>query len=393
MRTLTKYVLFICGLAAAIAVQGQSVGINTSGAPANAASILDVAATNRGLLTPRMTQVQRDAIAGPAEGLLIYQTDNTPGFRYFDGTEWLYLRGTTSVPGKVNISSGCGVTVVSPPSNPGMAGTYNCTTGSGQVTWPAGTFSIPPTVNITSSVVPVPPPAPDIYCTPYFSANCYNSSFNSDMITGVQVYKSTVGPGGPWNMILDRSIAGNPPPALSGCDSPPTGNGNYIQVPPVGLHTATLSGDACAASWYYVRARTGVEWPDYIHVWIDWNTDGDFFDVGEKIPFANAYDPGGQWRNSNVFQVPAGTLIGNTVMRVMSAYANSNPSPCITTTFGEVEDYTVTIDCATAGPSPEITAVCRVTDVTATSFDYACSLLSSAPAAPPVIHFDLVPTE
>lgn len=395
MRKLTQYILFTCCLAGAVAVQGQSVGINTSGGAANAASVLDVESTNRGLLTPRMTQAQRDAIAGPATGLLIYQTDNTPGFRYFDGTDWLYLRGATSVPGTVEITPGCAVSVISPPSTPGMTGSYDCVAGTGQVSWPAGTFASPPTVNISSSVVPVPPPAPDIYCTPYFSANCNGSFFNSDMLTGVRVYQSLVGPGGPWTMILDRTIPGNPPPALSGCDSPPNpnGNGNYLQVPPVGMHTATLSGDACAATWYYIEARTGVEWDDYIHVWIDWNSDGDFFDAGEKIPFANAYDPGGQWRSSNVFQVPTGTLNGNTVMRVMSAYARPVAPPCLTTTFGEVEDYTLTIDCSVVGPSPEITAICRVTDVTTTTFDYACSLMSSAPAAPPVIQFDLVPVE
>ena len=35
-----------------------------------------------------MTQAQRNAIASPANGLLIYQTDNTKGFYYFDGSAW-----------------------------------------------------------------------------------------------------------------------------------------------------------------------------------------------------------------------------------------------------------------------------------------------------------------
>ena len=35
-----------------------------------------------------MTESQKNAIATPATGLLIYQTDNTPGFYYFDGSVW-----------------------------------------------------------------------------------------------------------------------------------------------------------------------------------------------------------------------------------------------------------------------------------------------------------------
>ena len=35
-----------------------------------------------------MTKTQRDAIATPATGLLIYQTNSTPGFYYYNGTVW-----------------------------------------------------------------------------------------------------------------------------------------------------------------------------------------------------------------------------------------------------------------------------------------------------------------
>jgi hypothetical protein len=63
-----------------------SVGIGTT-AP-NASSILEVKSTTKGMLTPRMTKSQRDAIATPATGLLIYQTDQTPGFYFYNGTAW-----------------------------------------------------------------------------------------------------------------------------------------------------------------------------------------------------------------------------------------------------------------------------------------------------------------
>jgi|GEM_PF-5286907 len=54
----------------------------------NASAKLDVISTSKGFLMPRMTQAQRDAISTPATGLLIFQTNNTPGFYYYNGAEW-----------------------------------------------------------------------------------------------------------------------------------------------------------------------------------------------------------------------------------------------------------------------------------------------------------------
>ena len=65
------------------------VGIGT--ATPSSGAILDITATDGGLLIPRMTQVQRDAIGSPATGLLVYQTNNTPGFYYYNGTAWTNL--------------------------------------------------------------------------------------------------------------------------------------------------------------------------------------------------------------------------------------------------------------------------------------------------------------
>ena len=68
------------------------VGIGTN-TPSPSAQ-LDVASTERGFLPPRMTSAQRDLIATPATGLLIFQTDNTPGYYFYNGTAWVSL-GTT----------------------------------------------------------------------------------------------------------------------------------------------------------------------------------------------------------------------------------------------------------------------------------------------------------
>lgn len=76
----------------------NNVGINTTTPDASAA--LDISSTTQGMLVPRMTKALRDAInivsgvSKPASGLLIYQTDNTPGFYYYNGTEWASLNGS-----------------------------------------------------------------------------------------------------------------------------------------------------------------------------------------------------------------------------------------------------------------------------------------------------------
>jgi len=61
-----------------------NVGIGTT---ANAAAILDVASTTKGFLPPRMTEVQRDAIATPPAGLMVYNT-TTNKLNFYNGTAW-----------------------------------------------------------------------------------------------------------------------------------------------------------------------------------------------------------------------------------------------------------------------------------------------------------------
>jgi len=70
-------------------VKGQNVGIGTT--TPDASALLDITSSTKGMLIPRMTSAQRSAIATPATGLQVYQTDGTKGFYYFDGTAWAQL--------------------------------------------------------------------------------------------------------------------------------------------------------------------------------------------------------------------------------------------------------------------------------------------------------------
>lgn len=75
-------------------VLAQNVGINTS-AP-HSSSALEIFGTDKGFLMPRLFLSERNAIAQPAEGLMIYNlTDSC--FSYFDGIVWRNLSDTSAL--------------------------------------------------------------------------------------------------------------------------------------------------------------------------------------------------------------------------------------------------------------------------------------------------------
>ncbi|MEQ9467256.1 MAG: tail fiber domain-containing protein [Ekhidna sp.] len=71
-------------------VFSQNVGINDDSSFPNASAMLHVQSTTRGLLVPRMTTVQRSAIASPATGLLVFDSD-TESFWFMETFGWIEL--------------------------------------------------------------------------------------------------------------------------------------------------------------------------------------------------------------------------------------------------------------------------------------------------------------
>ncbi len=78
------------------------VAINTDGSEPETSAMLDIKSTDKGMLIPRMTQTQRDAIASPATGLMIYQTNNTAGFYFYNGNTWERLTDGTNAVEKID---------------------------------------------------------------------------------------------------------------------------------------------------------------------------------------------------------------------------------------------------------------------------------------------------
>jgi hypothetical protein len=95
-----KRLFAILLITASISISAQTgVGINT--VTPEASSALDISSTSKGLLIPRMNEAQRTGInpSQSANGLLVYQTDGTSGFYYYNGTQWNRLEGVQGPPG------------------------------------------------------------------------------------------------------------------------------------------------------------------------------------------------------------------------------------------------------------------------------------------------------
>ena len=74
--------MLICCSFVRIAIAQTGIGTTTP----NASAKLEIAATDKGLLIPRMTSTQKGNITTPANGLFIYQTDGVVGFYVNTGT-------------------------------------------------------------------------------------------------------------------------------------------------------------------------------------------------------------------------------------------------------------------------------------------------------------------
>lgn len=104
-----KLIFFIAIFSINIKTLAQSVSINNTGALPSASSMLDVSSNTKGMLVPRMSAIQRTAIAAPANGLLVYDNDSL-AFAYFDGASWAFIKGNTNAKNNWNLMGNAGTT-------------------------------------------------------------------------------------------------------------------------------------------------------------------------------------------------------------------------------------------------------------------------------------------
>ncbi|RLD62441.1 MAG: hypothetical protein DRJ01_06145, partial [Bacteroidetes bacterium] len=123
-----------------------------------------------------------------------------------------------------------------------------------------------------------------------------------------------------------------------------------------GYHDYTsLSTDVNKGAYYPIEITNGNNYSgDKIGCWIDWNNDNDFEDAGETVSISYSGGLG-----TATIHIPTDAVTANVRMRVRVVYT-STLSPCGTTTYGEVEDYTINI---TDNTEPEIQVKNGSTDI------------------------------
>ncbi len=88
-------------------LHAQNVGINSDGSSPDSKAMLDVKSSDKGVLLPRIALTGKNdntTIISPTTSLLIYNTATagvganavTPGFYYYNGTEWAWIGSSSS---------------------------------------------------------------------------------------------------------------------------------------------------------------------------------------------------------------------------------------------------------------------------------------------------------
>ena len=145
IKKLLRSSLLVLLLSSTAVFAQQNVGIGTL--TPDASSILELKTTDKGFLVPRVTQQQRQAIANPAQGLLVYDlTDNC--FFYYNGTSWLslcQLGGITGPTGPQGAQGPVGANGATGPQGPAGANGVDGATGPQGAQGPTGAGVTGPT--------------------------------------------------------------------------------------------------------------------------------------------------------------------------------------------------------------------------------------------------------
>ncbi len=149
MKNLKLSIICVIFLLISVICVPQHVGINQPSPDASA--LLDLTSDSMGLLIPRMTLLKRDAIVSPATGLMIYQTDNTPGFYYWNGSQWVQAIGPIGPTGPTGVTGNTGITGATGPTgvtgNTGITGATGPTGATGTTGITVATGTTGPTGN------------------------------------------------------------------------------------------------------------------------------------------------------------------------------------------------------------------------------------------------------
>jgi len=216
MKT-TVFTLLISILTFSLLAQ-NNVGINTTPDPS---AVLDVSATNQGLLIPRMTETEMNAITSPATSLMVFNT-TANAFWYWDGSQWTEFRSGTSLWGLT------GTTIDVADTN------YRVGIGTSN---PSGKFEV-------ATII-------------------HTGTYGSDMATGGTASASEEYPGQPANLAFDNTSTtywsnNDNLPAWIGYD---LGSGNEKRVARyVVAYNSVVNYDNSPNDWTFEGSDDGVSW-------------------------------------------------------------------------------------------------------------------------------------
>jgi endonuclease I/chitodextrinase len=167
------------------------------------------------------------------------------------------------------------------------------------------------------------------------------------------------------NSTVDEKIAKVTFGSISNTSSGTAGYENYTAIG-TAANRGTTYVITVTPSW------TSAVYSEGYSVWIDYNQNGVFTDAGEQIwtKAASTTSP-----VSGTITIPSSATLGKTRMRVSMKY-NGIPTACETFSYGQVEDYTVTIGNTTldtTAPTAPSSLIASGTTQTSTNLSWAAS--------------------
>jgi hypothetical protein len=344
-------------------VAQNNIAINATGANALPSAILDVSSTTGGMLTPRMTQAERLAIASPVDGLILFQTDAAQGYWYWDGGAavpgWRrmskYLSGSVEMgPAPSTILQGNGFTVT------------RLVDGTDQITFNTPYAGVPNVIVSNADAFGESPFLTDYCAVSFTSCVCHH-------IVDFALYGDAVVGGTP--LISNFN---------SGCNTEP---GRSIYYPPGHPVYQNNPVDICLGSpsqfsleLYGNVPGSGTPAPCGTHhtfVYIDWQQDG-FFDQFDdevlatgQVVWSGVSDPPVPF---NGFSIPAGAFSGDTFVRV-TALPGLASNSCASGPLGENEEYRISVSCGTVPVYDDVGTYCNAGDITPLGFRVSCRRL------------------
>ncbi len=132
MKNLYQNAILGMALLASVAASGQTRNVGIGTTQPDQSAVLDIQSGSKGLLIPRMSLEERDKITNPANGLLIFQTNEKSGFYFYEKDTWkpLTANEAKAVQGDPNDWSLNG--------NATTSGTVTAATASSFIGTPAG---------------------------------------------------------------------------------------------------------------------------------------------------------------------------------------------------------------------------------------------------------------